>query len=236
MATTTVRPATPVGEPIPDAPELRRELIEVMRRALAMGLVQYTEGNFSARIPGTPYALIKPSARPYDTMRPEDLATVDLDGNHVAGPYAPSSETPIHTLAYRRHPSVGGCVHIEPPYTNALYAVGTAIPNVLGNLVYLFGGKGLAVGPSSQSGSATFAAETLDAMGDHFGVVWKNHGIFCVGQTLELAFRRCWATEQAAHVYHLALALRRGEPDLVPADVQAGMVEAGRAHGWGRSI
>ena len=73
-------------------------------------------------------------------------------------------------------------------------------------------------------------------MGDHFGVVWKNHGVFCVGADLEVALDRCIAAEQAARVYYLALALKAGEPDLVPEDVQSEMVEVARASGWSEAI
>ena len=62
-------------------------------------------------------------------------------------------------------------------------------------------------------------------MSDHFGVVWKNHGVFCVGETVEMAWRRCWAAEQAGKVYYLALALQAGQPDLIPEEERAAMVE-----------
>ena len=56
-------------------------------------------------------AAITPSGRPYDTMEPGDIAIVTLDGEWVDGPYAPSSETPMHTAVYRARPAVGAVVH-----------------------------------------------------------------------------------------------------------------------------
>lgn len=56
-------------------------------------------------------AAITPSGRPYDTMEPGDIAIVTLDGEWVDGPYAPSSETPMHTAVYRARPDVGAVVH-----------------------------------------------------------------------------------------------------------------------------
>jgi L-fuculose-phosphate aldolase len=219
-----------------DDADLRREIVDTAHHAEALGLVMHSQGNFSARIPGSERVLITPSGVPYQRLRIEDLVTVDLSGTKLHGSHEPSSETAIHTLAYRMRPWVMACAHVESPYANTLYALNKTIPNVLGNFVYLFGGRGLAVAPSIQSGSADFAERTLDAMGEHFGVAWKNHGIFCIGQSMQLAFDRCVAAEQAARVYYLALALNVGEPDMIPDDVQVSMVETARKAGWGRAI
>jgi len=169
-------------------------------------------------------------------MGPEDMVVLDLEGHMLQGVRGPSSEWQMHTLTYRRYAGIGACLHVESPYVNALYTLNLAVPNILGNFVYLFAGRGLAVGPSIRSGTQAFADATLDAMGDHFGVVWKNHGMFCVGQDLDVAFNRCVAAEQAARVYHLALSAGRGEPDLIPRAVQDEMVETAREKGWTRPI
>src|SRR5439155_24370136 len=131
-----------------------------------------------------------------------------------------------HLHAYRTRQWVGGCVHVEPPHLNALYCVGEQVPNILGNFVYLFGGEGLAVAPPLASGNQAFAERSLAAMGERFGVVWQNHGLFCVGRDIGLAFERCVAAEQAARVYYLALALDAGRPAAIPREVQAEMVRA----------
>jgi ribulose-5-phosphate 4-epimerase/fuculose-1-phosphate aldolase len=217
--------------------DLRQQIIAVAQICECRDLLIYTQGNFSARRPGTPdQVLITPSDVPYPGMQPDDLVVVNLEGQKLEGKHQPSSETPIHTTAYRRFPQVGACAHVESPYVNALYALGIEIPPILGNFVYLFAGKGLAVGPSIKSASRDFAEKTLDAMGDRFGVVWKNHGMFCVGPDIHTALKRCLAAEQSARVYWLALSLGKGEPDLVPAGVQQEMIEAVAALGWTKAI
>jgi ribulose-5-phosphate 4-epimerase/fuculose-1-phosphate aldolase len=221
---------------IPDDPELRRSLVKMARRCERLGMVSHAQGNLSARITGADCVLITPSGLPYADMEPEDIVAVDLEGHKIQGVRAPSSEWQVHTLTYRRYSGVGAGIHVESPYVNALYTLDLAVPNILGNFVYLFAGRGLAIGPSIRSGTQAFAETTLDAMGEHFGVVWKNHGMFCVGQDLDVAFNRCVAAEQAARVYYLALSLQRGEPDLIPQAVQEEMVEAAREKGWTRPI
>jgi len=221
---------------IPDAPQVRRDLVRLARHAESLGLVSYAQGNLSARILGTDYVLITPSGVPYSELEPQDIVTVDLAGRPVHGALEPSSETIVHVMTYQAYPQVGACVHVEPPYLNALAVANVPLPNVLGNFVYLFGGQGLGVVPALCSGTREFAERSVQALAHHFGVVWKNHGLFCVGQDLGHAFNRCVAAEQAARVYYLALLLRQTSPDLIPRDVEEEMVEIARARGWARPL
>jgi ribulose-5-phosphate 4-epimerase/fuculose-1-phosphate aldolase len=211
--------------------KLRDWIVRLSRRAEGLGLVMHAQGNFSCRVPDTELVLITPTRVPYSELEPDDLVTLDLRGRKVRGRHSPSSESFSHVLAYRSRPGVGGCAHVEPPYLNALYCVGEQVPNILGNFVYLFGGKGLAVAPPLASGNEEFAERSLAAMGDRFGVVWQNHGLFCVGRDIGLAFERCVAAEQAARVYYLTLALNAGRPAAIPPDVQAELVRAARRVG-----
>lgn len=215
---------------------LRRALVDVARHAEALGLVLNAQGNFSLRVPGTDRVLITPSGLPYRRLQPADLVVVNLHGGRLAGDHEPSTEVDIHCLAYLRYPHVFGVAHVEPPYLNAVYLTGAEIPNLLGNYVYLFEGRGLAVAPPIKSGSREFAETSLDAMGDRPGIVWRNHGVFCVGPDLDAAFDRCVAAEQAARVYYLARTLRGEEPDALPAEVQAEMVETLRRLGLSRAL
>ena len=212
--------------------ELGKRVVATARRAEQFGLVQNTQGNFSIRVPGQRSFLITPHGINYPELSTDDLVLVDLDGKTLEGAHEPSNEAVVHALAYTRYPNVGGCAHVESPYINTLYALNRPVPGVLGNFVYLFAGRGLALGPSQRSGTAEFASASLDAMADHFGVVWKNHGLFCVGSDLEVAFDRCVAAEQAARVYYLSLALQLGEPELIPDEAQRDLVEVARANEW----
>ena len=211
---------------------LRRDLVEVAQRCEAYGLVLRSQGNFSVRIPGTDRVLITPTGMPYSTMRPGDIVELELDGRVLRAPHKPSYEVPVHLAAYRSDARIGACAHTEPPHINALYALNRHLPNVLGNFIYAFAGKGLAVGPRMKSGSVEFAAANVEAMGDRFGIVWPNHGLFCVGRTLEVAFIRSLHAEQAAQVYYLAIALEGREPILLPASELAALVESARQGGW----
>jgi len=211
---------------------LRHDLVEVAQRCEAYGLVLRSQGNFSARIPESDRILITPTGIPYSTMRPGDIVEVGLDGRVLKALHPPSYELPVHLAAYRADPRIKACAHTEPPHVNALYALNKSLPNVLGNFIYAFAGRGLAVGPRMKSGTPAFATANIEALGDRFGIVWPNHGLFCVGRTLEVAFIRSLHAEQAAQVYYLAIALDGREPLLLPNEEQRQYVQAAQADGW----
>jgi L-fuculose-phosphate aldolase len=211
---------------------LRHDLVEVAQRCEAYGLVLRSQGNFSARIADSDRILITPTGIPYSTMRPGDIVEVGLDGRGLKAPHPPSYELPVHLAAYRADPRIKACAHTEPPHINALYALNKSLPNVLGNFIYAFAGRGLAVGPRMKSGTPAFATANIEALGDRFGIVWPNHGLFCVGRTLEVAFIRSLHAEQAAQVYYLAIALNEREPLLLPNEEQRQYVQAAQADGW----
>ena len=103
------------------------------------GLVAWTSGNVSARVPGADLMVIKPSGVSYDDLTPESMVLCDLDGKPVAaGGLSPSSDTATHAYIYRHMPEVAGVVHTHSTYATAWAARGEAIPCVISDDV----GKG----------------------------------------------------------------------------------------------
>ena len=61
------------------------------------GLVVWTAGNVSARVPGADLLVIKPSGVAYDELDAEAMVVCDLDGDLVEGDRAPVVATPPPT-------------------------------------------------------------------------------------------------------------------------------------------
>ena len=76
--------------------ELREQVVYYGRQMLQSGLTMHTGGNLSVRDRESGLIAIKPSSKPYDLLKPEDITVIDLEGNIVDGPYKPSSEWPMH--------------------------------------------------------------------------------------------------------------------------------------------
>ena len=92
------------------------------------GLVAWTAGNVSERVPGQDLFVIKPSGVGYDELTAENQIMCDLDGNVVPGTAgserSPSSDTAAHAYVYRHLPEVGGVVHTHSTYAAAWAARG----------------------------------------------------------------------------------------------------------------
>lgn len=191
---------------------LAAEVVEYAKKAAVLGFIPNTQGNFSARDPNSGLIAITPADYPYDIMTPEDIVIVDRDGQVVEGRHAPSAETQVHCVVYRERPHVNGVVHTEPIYVNCFGALGRPIEPVVVSLAVDVGGQ-VSVMPFAPSGSADFGYRMLEVMGDRPAIIWANHGLLTIGQTLDQAFRRTVIAETTAQVYYLTLQL--GQPTVV---------------------
>ena len=90
---------------------LREEVLEANLELVRRGLVLYTFGNASGISREEGLVVIKPSGVPYETMKPEDLVVVRLDGSIEEGSLRPSSDLPTHLVLYKSFPGIGGIAH-----------------------------------------------------------------------------------------------------------------------------
>lgn len=74
--------------------DLKQKVYEANMLLPKYGLVTFTWGNVSAVDRESGLVVIKPSGVDYETMKPEDMVVVELDGNRVEGKLKPSSDTP----------------------------------------------------------------------------------------------------------------------------------------------
>ena len=91
--------------------ELKKQVCYANLMLKQSNLITLTWGNVSSKDEESGLIIIKPSGISYDTMKPEDMVIVDLDGNTVEGKYRPSSDLPTHLYLYRKYPSLRGIVH-----------------------------------------------------------------------------------------------------------------------------
>ena len=193
---------------------LKQQLVEGAGQVARVGLVPLTQGNLSLRDPMSGLVLITPHDYPYDQLTADDVAVVDLDGNVIEGNREPSSESPVHLAVYEKRPEVQAIVHAEPIYTNVFGILHMPIAPVhVGTLIDV-GGE-VPVMPFAPSGSRQFGYDMLEVMGNRNAVVWANHGMLAVGDTLGKAIHCTVMVEIAAQMYHMAL--QHGQPHLIPA-------------------
>jgi L-ribulose-5-phosphate 4-epimerase len=90
---------------------LREEVLEANLELVRRGLVLFTFGNASGISREEGVIVIKPSGVPYESMKPEDLVIVDMNGKQIEGGLRPSSDLPTHLILYKSFPLIGGIVH-----------------------------------------------------------------------------------------------------------------------------
>lgn len=108
--------------------ELKNRVYQANMLLPQHNLVTFTWGNVSEIDRKTNYFAIKPSGIPYDSLKPNDMIIVDLDGNVVEGSHAPSSDTATHIELYKAFPTIGGIVHTHSPAATSWAQAGRSIP------------------------------------------------------------------------------------------------------------
>ena len=108
--------------------ELREQVLDANLELVRRGLVLYTFGNASGISREEGLVVIKPSGVPYDTMKPEHLVIVDLEGKTVEGDLRPSSDLPTHLVLYKSFPSIGGVAHTHSRAATSWAQARRAIP------------------------------------------------------------------------------------------------------------
>jgi L-ribulose-5-phosphate 4-epimerase len=195
--------------------ELREQVWRLHLELPRNGLVRWTGGNVSARDPETGYVVIKPSGVHYESLRPEHLVIVGLDGQRIEGDLKASSDTASHLYIYRHRPDVCGVVHTHSPYATAFAALGRPIPVYLTAIADEFGGP-IPCGGFALIGGEEIGQVVVESIGDSPAVLLKNHGVFTVGPTAEAAVKTAVMVEDVARTVWIALQM--GQPDEIPAE------------------
>jgi len=204
-----------------------RELVDNLKSEVAAlhnelprnGLVVWTAGNVSARVPGADLLVIKPSGVSYDDLTPEAMVVCDFDGNLVEGTRAPSSDTAAHAYVYKHMPVVGGVVHTHSDYATAWAARREPIPCVLTMIADEFGGD-IPVGPFALIGDDSIGRGIVETLSNSRSraVLMANHGPFTIGKDARDAVKAAVMVEDVARTVHFARQL--GEPvPIAPADI-----------------
>jgi L-fuculose-phosphate aldolase len=195
------------------------------------GLVKGTSGNVSARTPDDTI-LVTPSGLDYAELGPDDITTVNLEGEFLDGAWKPSTETPMHTGIYRARPEVGGIVHTHSRYSTTLACLGWPIPPVHYMLTVLSNEGRVPLASYTLYGTEELARHAAEALGErHTACLLQNHGTITVGDSPDQAYARTEILEEMAELYYRARVA--GEPVLL--DPQQVREVAEKITGYGKA-
>ena len=196
---------------------VRQDVARLHRELTVNGLVVWTGGNVSGRVPGADLFVIKPSGVDYADLAPENMILCDLAGHVIpetpGSDRSPSSDTAAHAYVYRNMPEVGGVVHTHSTYATAWAARGEEIPCVITAMADEFGGP-IPVGRFAIIGDDTIGQGIVQTLTGHRSraVLMQNHGPFTIGKDARDAVKAAVMVEDVARTVHLA---RQGGP-LIP--------------------
>ena len=208
-----------LSELSPDVPasvRATRERVARLHAELpANGLVVWTAGNVSERVPGAELFVIKPSGVRYSELSPDNMTVCTLEGEKIddgtPASLSPSSDTAAVAYVFRHMPEVGGVVHTHSTYATAFAALHRPIPCVLTMMGDEFGGE-VPVGPFAIIGDDSIGRGIVETLRSSRSpaVLMANHGPFTVGKDAEAAVKAAAMVEEVART--VATAQLLGDP------------------------
>lgn len=193
---------------------LKKDVYNANLDLVKHGLVIFTWGNVSAIDRESGLVVIKPSGVSYETMTPDDMVVVDLDGNIIEGRLKPSSDTATHLVLYKAFPNIGGVVHTHSTYATSWAQAGKDIPNIgTTHADYFKEAIPCTRKMTAQEIEEQYELETGNVIVERFkdlntdytpGVLVNNHGPFAWGKNAHDAVHNAVVLEQVAKMAFIA--------------------------------
>ncbi len=179
----------------------RRLIIETCLYMQSIDFFLSTWGNISMRI--GEHILLTPSKVCYDTMKPEDMVVIDMEGNKVEGERNPTSEKEVHRRIYVNRPDVGAIIHAHTAKAMACSVLDIPeVPCMVEEMSQMLGG---AIPLTRDYVEAVEHAElgkaAAAAIGDVNGVIMRHHGPVACGRDMSEAIIVAKVIEKACGIY-----------------------------------
>lgn len=187
----------------------RNEIIATARRMNERRINSGKSGNVSARI-ATGF-LITASGVAYESMRPDDIVAMSLDGQ-ATGDRQPSSEWRFHRDIYLRRGDAGAIVHAHSAFATTLACLDRGVP-AFHYMVAVAGGNDIRCAPYATFGTQELSDNALAALADRRACLLSHHGMIAIGASLEGALDLAIEVESLAEQYWRALQI--GAPSLL---------------------
>ncbi len=188
-------------------------------RILAMnGHGDFTLGHVSARGRGGEVH-IKRRGLGLNEVSPQDILTINMEREVLAGEGEIHLETVLHTEVYRARPDVGAVAHTHPPFATALGATDVKL-EILGHDAALFkDGLGIFDDTAELIMRPEQGRAVACALGGGRAVLLRNHGLLVVGKNVPWLVYTALTLERAVYIQTIAASLGHMHP------MQAEMVE-----------
>jgi L-fuculose-phosphate aldolase len=173
-----------------NAHKVKQDICDIGRRIYNRGFAAANDGNITVRI-GENEVLCTPTMHCKGFLKPDDIATVDMQGNQTAGRKKRSSEALLHLEIYRQRPELKSVVHCHPPHATAFAVAREPIPQCVLPEVEVFLGD-VPITKYETPGGQAFADTIIPFVKKTNVIILANHGTVSFGENVERAY---WWTE-----------------------------------------
>ncbi|MGP0093998.1 MAG: class II aldolase/adducin family protein [Xanthobacteraceae bacterium] len=200
---------------------LKEQLILAGKVLVAQGQDDFTRGHISVRLPDDPALFfMKPHSVGLDEITMENILTIDLAGNVVAGGSRRHSEVYIHSEIFKARGDVNCVIHTHPAYSVALSASGRPMRCYSQPGAMFYEALGVYCDTINLIRSPEMGAGVARALGPHRAVLLKNHGVAVAGASIAEAVVTVIMLENAAMVQMITEAAGDPVPEFPRADIE----------------
>ncbi len=184
--------------------EMKEAVCGWSKQSYSEKLFAGTSGNLSVYDREREVMVITPTSVAYETIAPEDMVVLRLNGETLEGKYRPSSEWRMHAAVYEAKPEVSAVIHTHSPYATAFAVNNRNIPVILIEMVAFLGGD-VPLAKFALPGTRAVGDEAVKVLAGRGGCLLANHGVLTVGDSLEQAHLRAVYVEDAARICSIAM-------------------------------
>jgi L-fuculose-phosphate aldolase len=200
---------------------LKAQLILAGKVLVAEGQDDFTRGHISFRLPDNPNLFfMKAHSIGLDEITMQNILTIDLEGNVVAGTARRHSEVYIHSEIFKARPDVNCVIHTHPTYSIALSATGRGLKCYSQPGALFYEALGSYADTINLIRSHAMGAGVARALGNGRAVLLKNHGVVVTGATIAEAVIGTIMLENGAMVQLLVEAAGDPAPEFSRADIE----------------
>ncbi len=201
--------------------QIKETLVWAGKVLVAEGQDDFTRGHISFRLPENPTLFfMKPHSVGFDEITVDNILTIDLDGNIVAGTARRHSEVYIHSEIFKARADVHCVLHTHSPYTVALSASKRPLTVYSQPAALFHNSIGVYDDTINLIRSATMGAAVARALASHRVVLLKNHGAVTVGATIAETVVGMIMLENAAMIQMITEAAGDSKPPFPDADIE----------------
>ena len=148
---------------------------------------------------------ITPTGACADTLGPDRLVRCSLAGG--PGPGA-SLDAPLHLAVYRANPAAQAVLHSHGPHAIALTLDGSDLVPVDFEGAYYFARVPVVAASAGGDPASAYLAQSptlvARALSEHRACIYRGHGVYAWGASLEEAYKWSSSVEAAARIAWLA--------------------------------